>query len=70
MLVHAKTPRDVVLRINQATLKALQAPDVRERLTGLGADAMPMSPEQFDALIKDEMASNAGIIKAAGIKQE
>ena len=43
---------------------------MRERLTGLGADAMPMSPEQFDALIKDEMASNAEIIKAAGIKQE
>jgi len=70
MLVHAKTPRDVVARINQATLKALQAPDVRERLAGLGADAMPMSPEQFDALIRDEMASNAEIIKAAGIKQE
>jgi tripartite-type tricarboxylate transporter receptor subunit TctC len=70
MLVHAKTPRDVVARINQATLKALQAPDVRERLTALGADAMPMSPEQFDALIKDELASNAEIIKAAGIKQE
>lgn len=43
---------------------------MRERLTGLGADAMPMSSEQFDALIKDEMASNAEIIKAAGIKQE
>ena len=70
MLVHAKTPRDVVARINQATLKALQAPDVRERLTALGAEAMPMSPEQFDALIKDELASNAEIIKAAGIKQE
>jgi tripartite-type tricarboxylate transporter receptor subunit TctC len=70
MLVHAKTPRDVVARINQATLKALQAPDVRERLIALGAEAMPMSPEQFDALIKDELASNAEIIKAAGIKQE
>lgn len=43
---------------------------MRERLTGLGADAMPMRPEQFDALIKGEMASDAEIIKAAGIKQE
>jgi tripartite-type tricarboxylate transporter receptor subunit TctC len=70
MLVHSKTPREVVQKINQATLKALQAPDVRERLASLGADPMPMSPEQFDALIRDELAGNAEIIKAAGIKQE
>jgi tripartite-type tricarboxylate transporter receptor subunit TctC len=70
MLVHSKTPREVVQKINQAALKALQAPDVRERLASLGADPMPMTPEQFDALIRDELAGNAEIIKAAGIKQE
>ena len=37
---------------------------------GLGAEPMPMSPEQFDALIKDEMLANAIVIKAAGIKPE
>jgi hypothetical protein len=31
---------------------------------------MPMSPEQFDQLIKDELISNAAVIKAAGIKSE
>lgn len=70
MLVSSKTPRDVVQKINQATLKALQAPEVRERFIALGAEALPMSPEQFDALIREEMASNAEIIKAAGIKPE
>jgi tripartite-type tricarboxylate transporter receptor subunit TctC len=70
MLVSSKTSRDVVQKINQATLKALQAPEVRERFVALGADALPMSPEQFDALIREEMASNAEIIKAAGIKPE
>jgi tripartite-type tricarboxylate transporter receptor subunit TctC len=43
---------------------------VRERLASLGAETMPRSPEQFDAMIRDEMASNAVIIKAAGIKPE
>ena len=70
MLVHAKTPREIVQRINQATLKALQAPEVRERFASLGAEAMPLSPEQFDAMIRDEMGANAEILKAAGVKQE
>jgi tripartite-type tricarboxylate transporter receptor subunit TctC len=43
---------------------------VKERLADLGAEAMPISPEQFDQLIKDELISNAAIIKAAGIKSD
>lgn len=70
MLVSSKTPREVVQKLNQSTLKALQAPEVRERLTSLGAEPLPMSPEQFDALIKDEMLGNAAIVRAAGIKPE
>ena len=70
MLVSSKTPRDIVQKLNQSALQALQAPDVRERLAALGAETMPMSPEQFDAMIRDEMAGNAVIIKAAGIKPE
>lgn len=70
MLVSSKTPRDVVQKLNQSTLKALQTPEVRERLASLGAEPMPMSPEQFDELIKDELTANALVIKAAGIKPE
>ena len=70
MLVSAKTPRDIVNKLNQSTLKALQDNEVKERLAGLGAEAMPMSPEQFDQLIKDELISNATVIKVAGIKSD
>ena len=70
MLVTSKTPRDVVHKINQFTLKALQAPEVRERLATLGAEPMPLSPEQFDTMIKEELIVNAGIIKASGIKTD
>ena len=70
MLVSSKTPRDIVNKLNQSTLKALQDAEVKDRLIGLGAEAMPMSPEQFDQLIKDELISNAAVIKAAGIKSE
>jgi tripartite-type tricarboxylate transporter receptor subunit TctC len=70
MLVSSKTPRDIVQKLNQLSLKALQSPEVTERLASLGAEPMPLSPEQFDAMIRAEMVSNAEVIKAAGIKTE
>lgn len=70
MLVSSKTPRDIVTRLNQSAIKAVQSPEVRERLASLGAEPLTMSPEQFDAMIREEMNSNAAIMKAAGIKPE
>ena len=70
MLVSSKTPRDIVQKLSQSTARALQSAEVRDRLASLGAEPMPMSPEQFDTLIKDEMTANAIIVKAAGIKPE
>jgi tripartite-type tricarboxylate transporter receptor subunit TctC len=40
---------------------------VKERFTTLGADAWTMKPEQFDAYIRDEIKSNAILVKAAGL---
>lgn len=68
MLVPAKTPREIIVKLNQETIKALESPEVRERLAKLGAEPMPMQPEQFDALIRDETAANAKLVKEAGIK--
>ena len=68
MLAPAKTPRDAVQRLHQETVKAIQSPEVRERMAKLGAEPMILSPEQFDAYIRDEIASNAALVKAAGIK--
>ena len=70
MLVSSKTPRDIVQRINQSTLKALQLPEVKEKMNTLGAEMMPMTPEQFDALIKEELVVNAAIVKASAISLE
>jgi tripartite-type tricarboxylate transporter receptor subunit TctC len=68
MLVPAKTPRDIVNRLAEETQKALASPEVKERLAKLGAEPMPMTPDQFDAFIRDEMSANEKLIKAAGIK--
>ena len=68
MLVHSKTPRDIVKRLHEETVKALATPEVKERLVNAGAEVMPMTPEQFDLYIKDEIAANAKLVKSAGIK--
>lgn len=67
MMVPAKTPREIVNRLNAEVLKALALPEVKERFTQLGADAWTMSPEQFDGYIKAEVTSNAALVKAAGL---
>jgi len=68
MLAPAKTPRDVVARINAEVNRSQQTPDVKARLAKLGADAMPMTPEQFDAYIQDEANVLQKIMRAAGAK--
>jgi tripartite-type tricarboxylate transporter receptor subunit TctC len=48
-------------------LKALQAPDLKERMGKIGAEPMLMTPKEFDAYIKTEIGTNAAVVKAAGI---
>jgi tripartite-type tricarboxylate transporter receptor subunit TctC len=70
MFAPAKTPREVIDRLYQETAKALHSPDVRDKLSKLGAEPMDYTPEQFNAYIRDEIAANAALVKAAGIKIE
>jgi tripartite-type tricarboxylate transporter receptor subunit TctC len=67
MMAPGKTPRDVVNRLHDEVVKALNTSEVKERFAALGADAWTLSPEQFDAYIKDEIKSNAVLVKAAGL---
>jgi tripartite-type tricarboxylate transporter receptor subunit TctC len=68
MLVPAKTPRDIVDRLYRETQKALQLASVQEKFAPQGIDPMPLSPAEFDALIKREIAINLALVKAADIK--
>jgi tripartite-type tricarboxylate transporter receptor subunit TctC len=45
-------------------------PDIRSKLAKLGVQPMPMSTEQFDAYVRDEIISNAALAKAAGISAQ
>jgi tripartite-type tricarboxylate transporter receptor subunit TctC len=68
MLAPAKTPRPVVERLHREVEKVLALPNVKERFVQLGVEPMPMSPAEFDALIRKEIEINIGIVKAANLK--
>ena len=68
MLVPAKTPRALVNRLHEETLKVLRQPGVIEKFKPQGIEPMPLTPAQFDALIAKEIENNIAIVKAAGLK--
>jgi tripartite-type tricarboxylate transporter receptor subunit TctC len=70
MFAPVKAPREVVNHLHRETVKALRSPDVREKMARLGAEPMDHSPEQFNAYLREEIAANAALVKAAGIKLE
>jgi len=70
VLAPKNTPRDVVNRLSQEIVKALQTPELRAQVAAASSDVRFSSPEAFDALIKEEVASNKALAVAAGIKPQ
>jgi len=66
----AKTPREIVDKLHRETVKALQEPKVRDKLAALGFDPMVMTPNEFDALVLKDIAVNADLVKAIGMKPQ
>jgi tripartite-type tricarboxylate transporter receptor subunit TctC len=66
----AKTPKAVSERIHALILKALDAPEAKKRIEGLGAEPMPMGMAEFDTFIRDEIKMHADIYAKAGLKVE
>ena len=65
LLAPAKTPRAVVNKLNAEIGRILAQPEIKERMAKLGAESMPMKPEQFDAYIKEEFMTLSAVMKAA-----
>lgn len=65
MLAPAKTPKPIMARLNAEIARILAQPDVKERMATLGAEPMPMSPDQFDAYIKDEYNTLGAVMRSA-----
>ena len=66
----AGMPADAVARVHAAAVKALATPQVRERFASLGVQPVGDTPEQFGALIREDLARWSRVIKSAGVKVE
>jgi len=69
-VIQAKTPREIVVKLNQEMIKALALPDIKERMAGLGADVVGNTPEEAAALIKLEVAKYTKVANAAHISAD
>ena len=68
ILAPAKTPPEIVNRLNAEVMKALAAPDVREKLQAQGAEILGSTPEQYAGYIKAEIERWGKVIKASGVQ--
>ena len=69
-LAPAKTPADIVTKLNTEIVKILNMPDVRERLLAAGSEPVGNTPEQMTAQIAKETAEFAKIVKRAKLVVE
>ena len=70
ILAPRNTPRAVLVKLQSEFAKALQMPDVKERLNTLGVDPVGSTPDQFSAYLKAEIAKYEKIVRASGASAE
>ncbi|HEX2825255.1 MAG TPA: tripartite tricarboxylate transporter substrate binding protein [Burkholderiales bacterium] len=68
ILAPAKTPKDIVDKVNREVVAILNQPELHDRLTKEGAEPVGSTPHAFSAYMKAEIAKWAKVIKSAGIQ--
>jgi tripartite-type tricarboxylate transporter receptor subunit TctC len=68
LVAPAGTPRDVIARLNQAFVAALQTPEAKSRFASLMAEPVTSTPEEFGRFMQAELAKYQKIVKLSGAK--
>ena len=68
VMVPAGTPRDVIVKLNQAFAKVTSMPEVKDKVAALGSDLVSGTPEEYEAFLKRELATWSKVVKAVGLK--
>ena len=68
ILAPAATPRDIVGKLAEHIEKAAHSPDIRQKLLDQGAEPVGNTPEEFSRMLRKEVATWAGVVKASGAK--
>ena len=66
----ARTPEGIVSKLNAEVNALLKLPDVKERMLGLGADSIALSPRELGAYVETEIVKWDKLIKASGAKAD
>ena len=70
LMAPAKTPKEIVTRLNAEVAKIQATAEVRERFINEGIEPIGGTTEQFGAFIRDEIDKYAKVVKAASLKAE
>jgi len=66
-LAPAKTPRPIVMRLHDEITRIANTPEVKEKLATQGVEPLPLTPDEFDELMRKEIVANLALAKAAGL---
>lgn len=69
LVAPAGTPQEIVQKVSRDSARHVMSPELRERLSAIGAEPVASTPEQFAAFIKSETQKWLIVVKAAGIYQ-
>ncbi len=64
----SKTPRDIIDKFHAAGVKVLAEPEMQAKLKKLAVDPLPMTPAEMDVFVKQELDSNAALLKSVAVK--
>ncbi len=70
VIAPAGLPRPLLARISSDVARAVQSPELSQRMTALGMEPVGSRPEEYNALIQGEIAKWSGVVRTAGIKIE
>jgi tripartite-type tricarboxylate transporter receptor subunit TctC len=68
LVAPAGTPRDVVQKLNQAFVAALNSPEAKTRFSGLMAEPVATTPDEFGSFMRAELAKYEKVVKSSGAK--
>jgi len=68
MFAPAKTPKQIIARLNEAVVKVVRSPEIQTQFSALGADAIGNSPGEFAAFVRRDMEKYARVVKLSGAK--
>lgn len=68
LLAPAGTPKEIIAKLHAESIKVLNSKETKDKMATQGAEVFTSTPEQFTAMIKEETAKWAKIIKATGAR--